>query len=332
MQRRKFILRTSQLSVGIGLVGLNACNTPSTDKAATTNTTEATDIKPETVDTTGLWFNISLAQWSLNKALFAKELDNLDFAAKARNDFGIGGIEYVNQFFKDKAEDRNYLAQMKQRAADNDVQSLLIMVDREGSLGDMDPKKRKEAVQNHYKWVDAAQFLGCHSIRVNAATDGSREEGAKAATEGLRSLSEYAKQAGLNVIVENHGGFSSDGSWLAGVIAATEMENCGTLPDFGNFCIERNPGGYENGCKTEYDRYKGITELMPYAKAVSAKSHDFNEAGDEVHTDYVKVLKTVKDAGYTGWIGIEYEGKSLTAEEGIRKTLELLVKAGKAVG
>lgn len=327
MQRRKFITRTAQLSLGLGLIGLNACG--NTEQGGSTESTETTPEAPLAVDAAaGLWFNISLAQWSLHNAFFGGKLDNLDFAAKARNDFGIGGVEYVNQFFKDKAKDMDYLGQMKQRAEDHDVQSLLIMVDREGQLGNMDPSERLTAVENHYKWVDAAHFLGCHSIRVNAATDGDRLEGAKAASDGLRRLSEYAQEANINVIVENHGGFSSDGKWLASVIAGTQMANCGTLPDFGNFCIERS----EDGCAQEYDRYQGIAELLPHAKAVSAKSHDFNEDGDEIHTDYNRVLKMVKDAGYTGWIGVEYEGTSLSEEEGIRKTKDLLIKAGKAVG
>ncbi|WP_368671762.1 sugar phosphate isomerase/epimerase family protein [Lewinella sp. W8] len=275
-----------------------------------------------------LWFNISLAQWSLHKTFFAGELDNLDFAKIARERYDIGGVEYVNQFFADKAQDMTYLGEMKQRAADHDVQSLLIMVDREGNLGDTDAAARMQAVENHYKWVDAAKFLGCHSIRVNAAGQGTAEEVAKAATEGLAKLSEYGKQADINVIVENHGGYSSDGSWLAGVIAATGMDNCGTLPDFGNFCMERG----EDGCAKMYDRYQGITELMPYAKAVSAKSHNFGPDGYERDSDYHRILKIVKDAGYTGWIGIEYEGSGLSEDEGIKATKKLLEMAGREVG
>lgn len=270
------------------------------------------------------WFDISLAQWSLNKAFFGGELDNLEFARVARETYGLGGIEYVNQFFRDKAKDETYLSQMKQRAEDNGVRSVLIMIDGEGQLGATKKKKRTEAVENHHKWVDAAHYLGCHSIRVNAAGKGSREEVAKAAADGLARLGEYADEAGLNVIVENHGGYSSDGEWLAGVIAATGRDNCGTLPDFGNFCIQRKAGG----CADEYDRYKGVEELMPYAKAVSAKTHDFGPNGQETHTDYSRMMGIVKDHGYRGWVGIEYEGGGLTPEEGIRKTIELLRENG----
>ena len=157
----------------------------------------------------------------------------------SKEEFGIDAIEYVNQFFMDKANDQNYLSELKQRCDDLGVKSLIIMCDREGALGDPNNNKRTKAVENHYKWVDAAKFLGCHSVRVNAQSSGGYDEQMKLAADGLRRLSEYAKPKGLNVIVENHGGLSSNGAWLAGTIAKTEMDNCGTLPDFGNFYIRR---------------------------------------------------------------------------------------------
>lgn len=326
MQRRKFLYQSAQFGLGIGLIGLQACGGQQGNSAAGEDPTpEANSEDSSPVDA---WFKISLAQWSLHKTFFAKELDNLDFAAKARKDFGIGGIEYVNQFFKDYAQDTNYLSQMKQRAADNDVTSVLIMVDGEGQLGDMDAKARMKAVENHYKWVEAAKYLGCHSIRVNAATDGSYEEGAKAATEGLRALSEFALQSDINVIVENHGGFSSNGEWLASVIKNTEMANCGTLPDFGNFCLKYVDNDWSKGCAEMYDRYKGMAELLPHAKAMSAKSHDFDEKGMEINSDYPRILDMVKNSGYRGWIGVEYEGRELAEDEGILKTRDLLLQLG----
>jgi len=260
-------------------------------------------------------FKISLAQWSLHKTLFAKEMDHLDFARATKEDFGIEAVEYVNQFFKDKAEDQAYLAEMNQRAADHGVKQLLIMIDGEGNLGDPNLHKRAEAVRRHHKWVDAGKTLGCHSIRVNAASSGSYEDQIYRAADGLRALCEYAKQADLNVIVENHGGLSSNGQWLAAVIQKVDMENCGTLPDFGNF----NLGGGQ-----WYDRYQGIEELMPYAKGVSAKSHDFDQDGNETQTDYVRMMKIVLDAGYRGYVGIEYEGSKLSEADGIRATKVLL--------
>jgi sugar phosphate isomerase/epimerase len=255
-------------------------------------------------------FSISLAEWSLHKALFAKKVDHLDFPKIAKNDFGIDAVEYVNQFFMDKAKDRNYLAEMKKRCDDLGVRSALIMCDDEGMLGDPDEKKRRQAVENHYKWAEAAKFLGCHSIRVNAASEGTFQEQQDRAADGLRRLSEFGATLGLWVIVENHGGLSSHGDWLAGVMKKVNLPNCGTLPDFGNF--------------EDYDRYKAVTEMMPWARAVSAKSHDFDAQGNETHTDYFRMLKIVTDAGYHGNLGIEYEGESLPETEGIRKTLELL--------
>ena len=262
-------------------------------------------------------YDISLAQWSLNRQFFGGKLNALDFAKVTKEDFGLNAIEYVNQFFKDKANDEAYLGQLKSRAADHGVKSLLIMVDGEGSLGHGDTAERNKAVQNHHKWANAAEFLGCHSIRVNAATtgNGSFEEKQKLAADGLRSLSEYGATLGLNVIVENHGGLSSNGFWLAGVMEIVDLPNCGTLPDFGNFNV---------GDGKWYDRYQGVTELMPFAKAVSAKSHEFDENGDEVRTDYRRMMGIVLAAGYHGYVGIEYEGSKVDAYTGIRKTKQLL--------
>ena len=262
-------------------------------------------------------FKISLAEWSLHKTIFAKKLDNLDFAKAAKHDYGIEAIEYVNQFFKDKAQDQKYLADLKQRAADEGVLSLLIMIDGEGALGDADEAKRKTAVENHFKWVEAAKFLGCHSIRVNAQSSGTYDEQLNRAADGLRKLTEFGDQHAINVIVENHGGLSSNGEWLAAVIKKADHPRCGTLPDFGNFNL---------GDGKKYDRYKGVTELMPFAKAVSAKSHDFDEQGNEIHTDYSKMMHIVHSAGYRGYVGIEYEGSKIPEPEGILATKKLLEK------
>lgn len=262
-------------------------------------------------------FRISLAEWSLHKALFAKDLDHLDFPRVAKLDYGLHGIELVNQFFKDKARDRKYLSAFKQRALDLNVRCLLIMIDGEGALGDPNPAKRKKAVENHHRWVEAAQYLGCHSIRVNAETnnEGSYEQQQGRAAEGLRALSEFAKDHGLSVIVENHGHLSSNGAWLAGVMRQVGMANCGTLPDFGNFNISETE---------KYDRYRGVQEMMPFAKAVSAKSNEFDAQGNEALTDYRKMMRIVLDSGYRGWVGIEYEGSQLSESEGILHTKWLL--------
>ncbi|MCU0385173.1 MAG: sugar phosphate isomerase/epimerase [Flavihumibacter sp.] len=317
-QRRQFLKLMGGLAIGVtGVSCLNSSDEKNTE-AAESGTTEAAK---------KLFFEISLAQWSLHKTLFEKKMDNLDFAAKARKDFGIGVVEYVNQFFKDKAQDTNYLNEMLKRCSDNDVKNHLIMIDGEGDIGHKVEAERIKAVENHYKWVDAAKHLGCATIRVNAAGEGTAEEIAKTAADGLSRLGEYAEKVGINVIVENHGGYSSNGAWLAGVMKAVNKSNVGTLPDFGNFCIKREPGNWRN-CLEAYDRYQGTTELMPFAKGVSAKSHDFDAQGNETETDYKKMLQIVKAAGFTGYIGIEYEGEVLSEDEGIRKTKALLEKVG----
>jgi sugar phosphate isomerase/epimerase len=265
-------------------------------------------------------YKISLAQWSLHRTLNSGDLDNLDFAKVTKNEFGIDAVEYVNQFFFDKKE--NYIKQMKQRADDEGVRSLLIMCDGEGRLGDPDEKERTKAIENHYKWVEAAKILGCHSIRVNAASDGTYDEQIKLAADGLSRLTEYGAQRSINVIVENHGGLSSNGLWLSTVIKKVNHQRCGTLPDFGNFRMSSN---------ATYDRYKGMKELMPFAKGVSAKSHEFDEQGNEIHSDFLKMMKIVKASGYSGYIGIEYEGSQLSEYEGIKATKKLLERVFKQI-
>jgi sugar phosphate isomerase/epimerase len=263
----------------------------------------------------GASFQISLAEWSLHRALQSGELDHLDFITNAHKAYGLHAVEYVNQFFKDRAKDTDYLTEMKTRADGEGVHSLLIMCDGEGRLGDPDDEARTIAVENHYRWVEAAKFLGCHSIRVNAASEGSWDEQKKLAADGLRRLAEFGDQHDINVIVENHGGLSSNGQWLSEVIQTVDHPRSGTLPDFGNFQIS----------DTEtYDNYRGVEELMPFAKAVSAKSYEFDEEGNETVLDYPRLVKIVVDAGYSGYIGIEYEGSRLSEPEGIRATKALL--------
>lgn len=260
-------------------------------------------------------FLISLAQWSLHRTLRAGDLDTLDFARHTRERFGIDAIEYVNTFFRDRARDRSYLAELNRRAEDHGIYQHLIMCDGVGRIGDPDDGARRTAVENHHPWVDAAHTLGCASIRVNAQSEGSFDEQQRLAADGLRQLCEYGDQAGIDILVENHGGLSSNGAWLAGVMRRVDHPRVGTLPDFGNF----NMGGGE-----VYDMYQGVTELMPFAKAVSAKSHDFDQAGEEATKDYRRLMRIVVDAGFHSWVGIEYEGGRLSEEEGIAATLSLL--------
>lgn len=266
----------------------------------------------------GLFFDISLAEWSLHRKLFNNEISNLDFPVMARDKFGIRAVEYVSTFFK--STKLQYISELRNLSVNEEIDNVLIMVDGEGALGDTDTKNRNQAVENHFKWIETAKYLGCQTIRVNARGDGTEEEVAKAAIEGLGSLSERAAKDGINVVVENHGGYSSNGQWMSDVIRQVDMPNCGTLPDFGNFNISRDE---------TYDRYKGIKELMEYAKGVSAKTYDFDQDGNETTMDFERILKIVKQANYRGYIGIEYEGNNLSEEEGIMATKKLLERIGR---
>tara|TARA_Y100001936_G_scaffold99880_1_gene98154 strand:- start:704 stop:1636 length:933 start_codon:yes stop_codon:yes gene_type:complete len=275
---------------------------------------------------------VGLAQWSLHRALQSKNIDNLEFAQVAKEKFDINVVEYVNQFFFDKAKNKEYLDQLKTRSEDIGVKNLLIMIDDEGNLGDLNKRKRLNAIDNHKKWVEAAKHIGCEHIRVNAAGNGSEKEVSMYATESLQVLGDFSKDYNINIIVENHGGYSSDAKWLVDVIKNTERNNVGSLPDFGNFCIRSKPnrlsswGGLE-GCAVEYDKYKGVKELLPYARSVSAKSLNFDENGNSIEIDFYKMMKIVKDFGYRGYVSVEYEGTSHTEEDGILLTKKLMIDA-----
>ena len=302
--RRTFLKQSALLAGGLGLGRLADAGRP----RATSR------VHPEDL------FKISLAEWSLHRAINDGKFNHLEFPRIARKEFGIDAVEYVNQFFFDKAKDTRYLREMKLHAEDEGVRSLIIMCDREGRLGDPDEAARIEAVENHYKWVEAASYLGCHSIRVNAASEGSYEEQQKLAADGLSRLCEFGNEHGMNILVENHGGLSSNGEWLAGVMEMVDHPLCGTLPDFGNFRMSAPDAEEEEW----YDRYQGVEELMPHAKAVSAKTHDFDESGYETNTEYIRMMKIVLDAGYRGHVGIEYEGQEVDEMAGIQATLNLL--------
>ncbi len=266
-------------------------------------------------------FKISVAEYSLHRMIAKGELDPRDYGPFCKEKFDVDAVEYWMGPYADKAKDLAYMGEMQKKSEDAGVKQLLIMVDipnGKGDLGNPDEKLRQVAVEEHYQWVEAAKRMGCHSIRVNARSSGSKEEQAKLAADGLRKLSEFAAPHDINVIVENHGGYSSDASWLVGVMKEVDLPNCGTLPDFGNFFVDRVKG-------VEYDKYKGVEELMPYAKAVSAKSHVFDAEGNESEIDYFRMVKIVLDAGYHGYLGIEWEGATPESEiEGVLLTKALL--------
>jgi len=349
LHRRDFLKTTAGLAAGVGLLPL-ACQPEGQDAAPDPAASPAATAAP--------LFKLSLAQWSLHKTLFGRDLaeigyveffqllqsdnyrsllagdlDPLDFPVVARREYGIDAVEYVNTFYYDRARDGAYLGELKNRADGEGVTSVLIMCDAEGNLGNPDDAQRTQAVENHHKWVEAAAFLGCHSIRVNARSDAGlgEEEQQRLAADGLRRLCEFADPHGINVIVENHGGISSNGRWLAGVMALVDHPRVGTLPDFGNFYLSELPLDMKEHPEAWYDRYQGIAELMPYAKGVSAKANAFDAAGNCVETDYPRMMKIVLDAGYRGYVGIEYEGTALAEPEGIRATKALLERTRDAL-
>lgn len=314
--RRNFIKDVSMASAGFGICyGLSCRHT-----------------KPNAMKK--LFFDISLAEWSLHRTLQRGEITNMDFPAKAKNDFGISAVEYVDQFFHDKARDKEYLNELKMRTSDLNVRNLLIMVDTAGALAEPDDATRIKAVENHYQWIDAAKFLGCHSIRVNLRGTGSEDDLKVASIDALGRLSEYGAENEIGVIVENHGGVSSDAKWLINVIKQVNNPFCGTLPDFDNWCITYENTDDGRHCINEYDRYEGTREMMPYAKAVSAKSRSFNENGNEINLDFLKFIRIVneeKTEAFKGFIGIEYAGNILSEDEGIMATRNLLERVGQMV-
>lgn len=276
---------------------------------------------------------LSLAQWSLHRALTDGKIDNLDFPSIAREQYDIGAVEYVNQFFggtkmdfKTAAKNTTCLGELLKRSKDAGVVNHLIMVDNEGSLALPNDEERLGAVDNHKKWIEAARFLECTTIRVNLHGEGKSEEKKTASIDSLARLGEFGKPMNINVVVENHGSDSSNGVWVADIMRQVNMNNVGTLPDFGNFCISHPWGTTQDGCDNEYDRYKGLGELLPFAKGVSAKTYDFNEKGEQPLMDYKRLLDIVKASGFKGYIGIEFEGNTQPEEEGIRKTKRLLEK------
>jgi sugar phosphate isomerase/epimerase len=307
--RRKF-LKSSALAAGAALLG------PSVSAGLYTS--------PR--------IRISLAEWSLHNTIRAGKLDHLDFPAKARS-FGIEAVEYVNGLFgtktlsfKESATNRPYLSELLKRSKDAGVVNHLIMVDEEGPLALPDDKQRLAAVENHKKWIDAARFLGCSTVRLNLHGEGASDAKKAASIDSLSRLGQYAQPLGLNIVVENHGSDSSNGAWVAGVMRQVNMKNVGTLPDFGNFCLSHPWGTTDGGCDNAYDRYQGIRELLPFAKGVSAKTYDFDDKGEQPQMDYKRLMEIVKTSGFEGYIGIEFEGKTQPEDEGIRKTMALIKK------
>ena len=323
IKRREFIERQLKLGLGFALLAIPK-------KGFGFNLINETN--------NNLFFKLSLAQWSLNKGIYSGDFDPYNFAKTAK-ELGFSGLEYVNQLYSDVMESRNkhqaikkFVKKSNDEAERYSIENLLIMIDGEGDLAISNVRKRNAAIENHKKWIDAASQMGCHSVRVNLYGVEQKKKWMEYSSISLTRLSEFSKDYNINVIVENHGSLSSNAELLMQVINNVNLKNCGTLPDFGNFCIKRVEGDlYESDCDKEYDRYKGIKEMMPKAFAVSAKSNSFDNKGDELYTDYLKMLKIVKESGYNGYIGVEYEGTGLSEIDGILATKNLLINKGKLI-
>ncbi len=328
MKRRIFLRNSALAGMGIGLSGIYACQPSAKSEAGS----ETPDAEPSEFSP---FFKLSLAQWSVHRMIWEGQLDPMDFAKQSKA-WGFEGIEYVNHLYKKNLEAGmsmdDLVKELNQRAADNEIKNLIMMVDLEPGKGDIavsDVDTRNTAVEMHYPWVDATAGLGCHSMRINMFGEFEPEPWKAASIDGLTKLGTYAKDKNVNIIIENHGWLTSDAALLMEVINEVGMDNVGTLPDFGNFCTKRKDGARWGECEEEYDMYKGIKELMPAAKAVSAKSYDFDEEGKETKIDYTRMLGIVKEAGYEGFIGVEYEGDRLSEEEGILATKKLLIESAK---
>lgn len=258
-------------------------------------------------------YEISLAAWSLHKMFFAGKIDQVGMVKMCREEFDIGGFEMVNTMFPSPTF--AYCNELKKLAKDRNVKLLLIMCDAEGDMAHKDKEQRMQASRNHHKWVDIARVLGCHAIRCNSGSGKKGDQEAiKRAAESFASLVEYGKANGIKIIIENHGGLSSDPGSLIGLMKAVNDPNFGTLPDFGNF-------------PADVDKYDAIERMMPYAHAVSAKCYDFDDdTGQETKIDFKRMMQVVTAAGYSGYVGIEYEGSRLDEPTGIQRAKTLLEK------
>ena len=325
MERRKFIQNSLALSLGATALG-----------SLSANTLAESFLSPNLA--TSPFFKLSLAQWSLHNAIQKGELNPYDFAAKAK-ELGFEGIEYVNDLYRDvmTAKDKNaalkqFITQSNAKAKEHGGENVRIMIDGEGDPAVPSVNERNKAIDNHKAWVETAAAMGCHSIRINLFGERNEQAWKVQAAESMLKLGEFAAPYNINIIVENHGYLSSNAALVMEMLTEVNLANCGTLPDFGNFCLERSKGArWDGACVKEYDRYKGVEELMPRAFAVSAKSHDFDAQGNEKHTDYLRMLKLVKSAGYTGFIGVEYEGGGLSEIDGILATKNLLLEKAKLI-
>lgn len=260
----------------------------------------------------GPWLEFAVQQYSFNRQLKDGSLDLLDFPKTVVEGTGIEALEYFNGHMMERAGDRKFFKELKRRCADVGAVSTLMLCKAENALDSPEASVRAKSVEEYKPWLEATKFLGGTAIRVDTRSGGDAEAQKGYAVEGLRSLSDVAGSMEMDVVVENHGGHSGNGAWVASVMEAVDRENVGTLPDFQNF--------------KEYDPYLGVEEMMPWAKFVCAKAKGFDADGNEVNVDYHRMIKIVKDAGFRGYCGIEFEGHEMDPVEGINMTKALILR------
>ncbi len=257
------------------------------------------------------WLKLAVQQYSFNRQLKSGELAMIDYPGTVVEGTGIKALEYFNGHMEEKAGDTGFFEAVRERCDDLGAANTMMLCRGKDALDSSDPSVRSAAIEGYRPWLEATKILGGQYIRVDVRSDGDPDEQKKHAADGLTALCEVAgNEFDMGIVVENHGGHSGNGKWVADLMKTVGLENCGTLPDFQNF--------------KEYDPYLGIEEMMPWAKIVCAKSKEFDEAGNEVNVDYRRMLKIVKDSGFTGYIGIEFEGHGVDPIAGINLTKNLI--------
>jgi L-ribulose-5-phosphate 3-epimerase len=236
---------------------------------------------------------ISLAAWSLVRSFRNGKWKLVDLPRICRENLGIGALEFVNQFFENPV--LQYLQTVKRAGKQYEVKFVRIMVDGEGEMAAVEKKDRLASARAHRKWVDIAYELGCADIRCNmrgGTPDWKNDKDlVKRAAEAFNDLLEYARPANIDILIENHGGASSDPDTLVAVMKAVNNPHFGTLPDYGNV----NLGD---------DRYEVMRKILPYAKGVSVKAA-WTADGNNVFGDLEKLIKITQESGFHGFWGIE---------------------------
>lgn len=250
--------------------------------------------------------------------------DPMDFPRLARDAYGLEAIELEASLHYAHVRNDAYFARLRQQCDASGVRCVVISNMWEGNLASLQGQPEQTA-RNYHRWVDIAAIMGCRLLTVNVnARRGNRDLLAARAAEGLVALTSYSGPRGITVLVENHGWYSAYPPWLVGIMETVNSPFCKLSVDLGNFCTRWDSG---QCVEQQYDPYEGVALMMPHARHVSAKMLGFDERGNDVRTDYVRMLRIIRDAGYQGYIGIEYAGDQLSPDHGIRASLALLRRA-----